>query len=149
MEKNQLLFPYSVEVAEGLESSKCQCCMEICRITHGFVYKNNDAHAIYYASWVVSHKDNCAYVALGIGDWDESTTEKDRLCFNLKIYSAAKEYQLFFIDPQEAPWKNNSLLGVKITKVEAKQHPLKEEVFQILNEIILSDQYLKDFLDHH
>ena len=42
MEKNQLLFPYSVEVAEGLESSKCQCCMEICRITHGFVYKNGN-----------------------------------------------------------------------------------------------------------
>ena len=127
---------YSVEIGENSESSTCYCCGQESEIGHGFVYKDGDAYAVYYAGWSVNHSDKKITIALAIGEWGDDSTYVDRTCFGLEAYEEEKDILFSVIDAEKSPWTDTDLLGKMLSRKDALKHPLIKETFVIAEHIV-------------
>lgn len=130
------MIKYNVEIGENSESSVCHCCGKESCVGHGFVYKESDAYAVYYAGWSTSHSEKKVTFALAIGEWGDDSVSNDRTCFGLEVYESGDEFLFRVIEPDESPWANTDLLGEMVSRSEALNHPLIREVFVITENII-------------
>lgn len=63
----------------------CNCCNnEIIRLTR-FVYKDQDAFAIYYLKFTKGHEDKHAIGIISIGDWERMMNQKIDLHFHFEF----------------------------------------------------------------
>ena len=138
---------YFIEVGENSNASVCKCCNEKSSKGHGFVYKNSDAYAVYYAGWSEAHDSKKVTLALALGEWGESSTTNDRTCIGLEAFETEHEIQFRVIDPDESPWPNTELMGSMLCRDKALAHPLLQEVFLISEEIIRNHSALKKYLN--
>ncbi|VAX06250.1 hypothetical protein MNBD_ALPHA03-1462 [hydrothermal vent metagenome] len=138
---------YDIEIGENYSPSTCHCCGKSGYTAHGFVYKNNDAYAVYYAAWSEMHVDKKVTLALAMGDWDEDKTSDDRTCFGIDVYEGDEEILFRVIDPEESPWLNTDLLGKMISRDEGVKHQLKSEAFSIAEEVIRNHGAIKSYLN--
>ena len=137
---------YDIEVGENKSSSTCHCCGKKSCVGHGFVYKNDDAYAIYYVGWSNSHPDKKVSMALAIGDWGDSATNDDRTCFGIEASEGNEEVLFRVIDPNESPWPNTDLLGQMLTRDKGLSHSLLKEVFVIAESVLRGHVALREYL---
>lgn len=137
---------FQLEIGENCKSSICHCCGRKSFIGHGFIYKDGDAYAVYYAGWAPSHSSMKVSFAIAIGKWDDNSTVQDRICFGLEAYEDKEEILLSVIDPPDSPWKNTELLGNMISRKEALHNPSIKEVFDITELIIRKHEAIKKYL---
>ena len=137
---------YDIEVGENKSVSTCHCCGKKSYVGHGFIYKNDDAYAVYYVGWSDAHPDKKVSIAIAIGKWDDDSTVDDRTCFGIEASEGADEIFLRVIEPDESPWSNTDLLGPMLTRDEALSHPLLKEVFVIAEVILRGHIALREYL---
>lgn len=137
---------YLVEIGENSSSSICDCCGVESLFGHGFVYKNSDAYAVYYASWSNSHPDKVVTLALALGEWGDNSTSDDRVCFGLDAFNGDTEFLLSIIDQNNSPWSKTELLGPMLTRQEALDHFLLDEVFSITERILEEHKSIEHYL---
>ncbi len=140
------MIKYDIEVGENKNASTCHCCGKKSCVGHGFVYKDDDAHAVYYASWSDAHPDKKVSIALAIGEWDDDSTTDDRICFGVEASEDKDEILFRVIEPSESPWPNTDLLGQMLTRDEGLSHPLLKEVFEIAESILRDHIALREYL---
>ena len=125
----------------------CVCCGgRTTRLTR-FVYRDGDAHAVYYASYSDKHPDRWVSVAISLGDWTDGSTEKDRVTFALRIRATADEYQTGVVDAALSPWNDVEILGRMLDRKEALKHPWIKEVFHLCDHIVMEDKAVRSYLD--
>lgn len=137
---------FSVEVGENEQPSRCDCCGASASTAHGFVYKNNQPYAVYYAGWADAHRDRGITFALAIGKWDEESGPHDRVCFGLEAYESKNEILLRVIGPEESPWGCTDLLGKMLSRQEALKDSLLKETYEITEAVIRHHLAIRDFL---
>lgn len=137
---------FNLEIGENCESSICHCCGRESYIGHGFIFKDGDAYAVYYAGWVPSHSEKKVSFAIAIGEWDDSSTVEDRTCFGLEAYEEKEEILFKIIEPADSPWNTTELLGKMISRDDALNNPLIKEVFDIVEHIIRNHDSIKKYL---
>jgi len=137
---------FQLEIGENSKSSICHCCGRKSFIGHGFIYKDGDAYAVYYAGWAPSHSPVKVSFAIAIGKWDDNSTVQDRICFGLEAYEDKEEILLRAIDPSDSPWKNTELLGNMISRGDALNNHSIKEVFDITEFIIRKHDAIKEYL---
>lgn len=137
---------YEFEIGENKSDSTCHCCGRRSCVGHGFVSKNKDAYAVYYAGWSEDHPYRKVNIALAIGDWDEDSTTDNRTCFGLEVLEDGDEISFKIVEPTESPWSNTDLLGPMLTRVEGLSHPLLKEVFLITENILRNHIALREYL---
>ncbi|CAD0008073.1 MULTISPECIES: hypothetical protein [Flavobacterium] len=125
----------------------CDCCNnETIKLTR-FVYKNEDAFAIYYLRFTKSHDDQFAIGIISIGDWGTDDEPKNRFSFPFRIWIGDNdEYQIGLMDKEESPW-NHKILGYILDRKEALDHPWIKEVFHITDHIVMEDKELIEYFD--
>ncbi|WP_151193815.1 hypothetical protein [Cysteiniphilum sp. JM-1] len=138
---------YSIEIGESKKPSKCFCCDHDSYTSHGFVYKNNKAYAVYYAAWSYSHIQKKITLAIAIGDWDDNSSSTDRICFGVEITDDNKNMNFHVIDPEESPWANTELLGKMIERKRALHSKFLTEIFTILEDVIHEDKAIKEYME--
>ncbi len=137
---------YDIEIGENKNASVCHCCNKNSCVGHGFIYKNDDAYAVYYVGWSDAHFDKKVGVALAIGEWDDDSTTDDRTCFGIEASEGEDEIYFSVIEPSESPWSNTDLLGSMVTRDEGLSHPLLQEVFEITEKILRDHIALREYL---
>ncbi|QTD48892.1 hypothetical protein [Sulfidibacter corallicola] len=137
---------YSVEIGENEEKSTCHCCKRISYNGHGFVYKDNDAYGVYYAAWSPEHEVKQVSFAISLGDWDSSSTIRDRTCFGFQITDDRDDVTFSAIGPESSPWPNSDLLGEMISRQSALIHPLFQEALLISEKVVRSHETISQYL---
>ena len=136
---------YDIEVGENKNASTCHCCGKDSFVGHGFIYKNDDAYAVYYVGWSNAHLDKKVSIALAISEWDDDSTTDDRTCFGIEVSEGEDEIYFSVIGPSESPWSNTDLLGPMITRNEGLSHPLLKEVFEIVEKVLRDHIALREY----
>lgn len=137
---------FDIEIGENFKSSLCDCCGRESNVGHGFVYRDGDAYAVYYASWAAGHPDKKVSFALAIGKWDDDSTSTDRTCFGLEAYEGKNEILFRVIEPEESSWAKTDLLGEMISRKDALNHSLLKEVFVIAEIVVRNHDAIRQYL---
>lgn len=139
---------YKIELGENRQNSVCQCCGKESARGHGFVYKNGDPYAVYYAAWSDQHEEKKISLAIAIGEWSDDSTNEDRTCFGVAATEDLSKSMINFgfINPDESPWPGTDLMGVMIDRNSSIQHPLSKEVMEICSEIAYCHPAISDYL---
>jgi len=73
--------------------SICECCGNVTVRLTRFVYRNGDAHAVYYAQYTSGHSEKRLSGLIGIGEWGEMGTPEERIAFPFQIWTDEKKLQ--------------------------------------------------------
>ena len=68
---------YTLEAGEYIYRLKCECCGKPKKRVFGFVSKDNDAHAVYYALLNVTEDKPRVGLTVSVGPWWENLQAKD------------------------------------------------------------------------
>jgi hypothetical protein len=137
----------SFEFEEPFLHGPCECCGGTTTRLTRFVYKDGDAHAVYYAQFTDGHAERVASAVISLGTWGEGGEPRDRLAFPLRLRSVDDQYQVMCVDADQSPWQDAEFLGRMLDREEALRHPWIKEVFHITDHMVLEDVPLKSFLD--
>lgn len=138
---------FDVEVGENHSSSVCHCCGHESNIGHGFVYKNGDAYAVYYAGWSKDHSDKKVSFAIAVGEWEDNSTINDRTCLGIEVYVDERGILYSAIDPDQSPWANTELLGKMISRKDALHFPFLQEIFGIAECVVRNHDAIREYLE--
>ncbi|MEH0156192.1 hypothetical protein V6R21_18730 [Limibacter armeniacum] len=125
----------------------CNCCdNKTVRLTR-FVYKDGDAHAVYYSQYTIGHKEKVVNGVLSLGKWWEGSTPADRIAFPFRIWMNEGEYLVGLMDKAECQWADVKNLGEMLDRKDGLEHPWIKEVFHITNHIVTEDEPIIDYLN--
>ena len=124
----------------------CECCgSETVSLTR-FVYKDGDAHAVYYAQYSRGHETDRINVIVSLGEWGNSATPNDRLAFPFRLWASEDNYNVALVDAAASPWSHVTFRGRLLDRTEALAHPWHNEVFHITDHMVSDDPEIKAFL---
>lgn len=83
-----------------------------------------------------------ARAIMGVGRFGEGTEPHQRVAFALRM----KPEGVMVVDALECDWPESDILGPKLTRDAALQHPLKGEVFRVIDELYANDESLRGHL---
>ena len=138
---------YKIEVGEDNQPSVCHCCDNESNTGHGFIYKNDDAYAVYYAGWSASHPDKVVSLAIAIGEWDDNSTTDDRTCLGIEAYENLNSIDFRVINPNESPWPSTDLLGEMFDRDQALSNKNLDDFYNIAELIVRNHDGIRDYLN--
>ena len=136
-----------IELEPPKESEPCDCCGGKTTALTRFVYRDNDAYAVYFARFSDNHPDRVVLATVSLGEWGDGTTPADRVAFALELRPGESTYDVAVIDSAQSPWKDARLIGRTLDRVEALAHSRISEVFHITDHMVVEDIPLKRYLD--
>ena len=140
----------SLEIGEARQPTVCECCGAAIESTHGFIYRDDDAFAVYQAAWCIGHPENQVNARIEIGgDWGDRDSRPEHTFFGLLIFQTPDETKFSMIEADESMWPPNGDEGQLLSRDAALSHPLKPEIFHIAEHIASEDVLIKTFLDEH
>jgi hypothetical protein len=136
---------YEIEVSEP-SVSHCDCCDGLTVRVTGFVCRQGEAFAIYYAEYSNIHPENEIALLVSIGEWGEESVPSQRAAFYCRVRPVDDSHQVTLGDVADSPWSDVELIGQKLTRAEALAHPLKTTAFELVDAACDEDVSLKGFL---
>ena len=124
----------------------CECCGNESVSLTRFVYKDGDAHGVYYARFTIGHEDKVVYGLISLGEWGEGSEPKDRRAFPFRIWTKGENYQVGLTNKEDSPWSHADFLGKMLDREEALKHPWIKEVFHITDHMVSDDALIVDYL---
>jgi hypothetical protein len=126
--------------------SVCECCGGRTTSLTRFVYKDENAHAIYYATFSDTHPAGFVNAVVSLGEWGEGSDASARLAVALQIRVGTKNSEVMVTGPDECPWRDAKIIGRILSREEALNHPWISEVFHISDHIVAEDEPVKRYL---
>ncbi len=106
-----------------------------------FVYKDNDAFAVYYAAFTPEHPEKIVSAMIGLGEWgDAEVSPEARVAFPFEIRATEDRFQVGMVDAEVSPWSQVTFLGSILNRDEALQHEWISEVFRITDCMVTEDE---------
>jgi hypothetical protein len=124
--------------------SLCECCGGTTTTLTRFVYRDGDAHAIYYARFSDNHPNASVDLLVSIGEHGEGTAEQDRVAFAMELRPGDG---VRVTDADESPWRDATVIGRILNRSEGLEHPLLREAFHIVDHAVLEDAPLRSYLE--
>jgi len=109
----------SIEFEEPTEST-CECCGNVTVRLTRFVYRDGDAHAVYYAQYTAGYDEKRLSGLLGLGEWGEARTPDKGVAF--RIWTDEKDFKLGLVNAADSPWSHVTSLGRILDREEALKH---------------------------
>lgn len=128
----------TIEVGREPQTRTCDRCGRSASDTMGFVYRDGDAYAIYYAV-LHRHEDTPQLdLAIGMGTWANDDSVADLSAF-LTVWSEADEIRFGFVDPAESVWANARLLQNRLAADEARSSEFRQAVLSVAELVVSED----------
>jgi hypothetical protein len=132
---------------EEPQLSVCECCGgRNTRLTR-FVYRNENAFAVYYAVFGDIHAERIVKAVISLGAWGEGAVSDQRRAFSIRIRSFDSRYEVMVTDADVCPWNGVDFIGRVLNRAEALSHQWINDVFQITDHIVVEDEPIKAYLD--
>lgn len=137
----------TIEQGPEQEPRYCECCRNKTLTVHGFVYRDNSAHAVYFASWTLAHPERGVTMAISLGEWGEGSSPENRRSVALECRTTEDQYQFMIIDPEQSPWGKSEFLGRMLPREKALDDSRIDEFFRIADHIVQEDPRVKAFVN--
>ena len=139
---------YTVELGEHVNSLICECCGQQKKRVWGFVSKDGNAHAVYYALLNVSEVHPRVGLSLSVGPWDDEDP-RGRSWIHMVIWVDPDTVHLQIVDPQQSnffPWESG---GKPLTAEQASVSSELEEFRSVANFIVRTDPAVMSYLERN
>ena len=136
-----------IELDPPKQSAPCPCCGGKTTSLTRFVYKDDDAYAIYYAKFSDNHPERIVTASVSIGEWDDDATPDQRIAFAVKLRATESEYEVSVVDAASSPWNDVAFIGRTLDRDEALAHPRINEIFHITDHMVVDDAPLVAYLN--
>jgi hypothetical protein len=133
-------------MGEEKATTICACCSSPMHQSHGFIYRNENPYALYFAAWIPGHSQPVADIAIGIAEWAKEPKPEEVLAISLHVQASDNSLEFMFVDPTESAWQHSALLGQLLPREEALQHISKKDFLHIAEHIIQDDRRIRHFL---
>jgi len=137
---------FTVELGDQRPSHRCPDCGAENEVTHGFIYRDTDAFALYHGMFSRAHYDRGVSLRIIVGDWSEGASADSRLSFGVEVRSGAKDYEFMLVGADSSAWPDSNLSAAMLTREQALVHPFKQEIFHAAEHIIHEDPRIRAFL---
>jgi hypothetical protein len=137
----------TIEFEPPKESAPCECCGGKTTSLTRFVYRDGDAYAIYYATFVDNHPDRVVVATVSLGEWGEGSTPEQRVAFAMELRTDESEYQVVLIDAERSPWRGADFIGRTLDRSEALEHQWVKEAFQVTDHMVTDDEPIRSYLN--
>ena len=138
---------YEVTAHQSHEGSPCADCGAFERTVWGFVKKDGDSFAVYYARWQINHRERGLKLLVSIGGWGKDGDEKDRRAVAFDCQVSGKRPAFDTIDAATLAWSEKVALGQKLSKADAAAAPeLEAEARAIAERIVQHDERVRAFV---
>lgn len=137
---------YEIEMSEP-STSHCDCCGGLSVRLTRFVYRNGDAFAIYYAAYSNNHPGNELAMLVSLGEWGEDSDPSQRTAFYCRVRPTDDSYEVMLGDADQSAWSDVAIIGEKLSRERARQHPWTKTAFEVLDEAFVQDRSLRGFLE--
>lgn len=137
----------TIEFEPPRESEPCECCGGRTTALTRFVYRNGNAHSIYYARFSNNHPERVVLATVSIGEWGENSTPEQRVAFALQLRSSDGDYQVGLLDARDSPWRDARVIGRTLNRDEALKHPFVKEAFHVTDQMVVDDLPIHEYLN--
>ena len=129
----------TLELGQEKPPSTCECCGNLLRSVHGFVYESMDAYAVYLACWTEGHAENGISLAISLGEWSDDAGPEQRMSVGLECRAASDQYTYSILEPTASPWRKTKFIGQMMTREQALKSELKDEFLRAAKYVTLND----------
>jgi predicted methyltransferase MtxX (methanogen marker protein 4) len=137
---------FEIELTEPKHST-CRCCGGTMTNLTRFVAKDGLPFAIYYATFADNHRENGVLAAIGIdNDWQEIESES-RVAFACRLWTNGDDYVTSITDKVDSPWSESKVLGRILDRDEALANELVDEVYHLVDHILVEDIVIREFFE--
>ena len=127
----------SIELSGSHDFGPCDCCGSNSRTVWGYVYRGNDAEAVYYVHWSLGKvAEHGAHFDLIIGQWGEGSEDTDRQTVSLEFQPGLG---VMVIDAGPRKIATERIAGKALSRDEVIGTPLAQQAFDIFDAIWLQD----------
>ena len=133
-----------IEFEEPTES-RCECCGNTTVRLTRFVYRDGDAHAVYYAQFTKQHEDRRVSGLISLGPWGEGASASERVAFPFQIWTEKDNFQVGLVNAENSPWSQVTIMGRILSRDEALEHEWIAEVFHITDHMVVDDRQITDY----
>jgi hypothetical protein len=100
----------------------------------------------YYANWSEGHPDRGVQILLGLGNFVDGSSSSERSMIAVDCRMGNDRPQYMVLDASKIQLDEEASLGKGLTREEFLNHPLKNEVFKVLDQITADDKRIKTAL---
>lgn len=138
-----------IEPSNESRAFLCDHCHQMYGATRGFVYRDESAHAIYYAALHDCAASAAIYLAIGIGESkEEDGIFGDVRSVTFRVEPTETGVDLNALDARESPWAQARTLGTMMNRDEALAHETFTEFLHIADHIVAEDRVIAEYLAH-
>ena len=112
-----------------------------------FVSQDNDAFAVYYAAFSVDHAEKKVVGVVSLGEWWNDEVPESRVAFAFEMWPDNDNYNVGIINANESDWADVNIIGRKLSRDEALEHPWLNEVFHITDHMTDEDPEIIAFFE--
>jgi len=123
----------------------CECCGKTTVRLTRFVYRDGDAHAVYYAQYTPQHAEKRISGVIGLGKWGESATPENRMAFPFEIWTDEDNFKVGLVNAKTSPWSHVTFLGRILNREEALKHEWISDVFHITDQMVTVDKEIANY----
>jgi hypothetical protein len=137
---------YTLELGEYLWRLKCECCGETKKRIFGFVSRDGDAHAVYYALLNVTEEKPRVGLTVSVGPWWGDTNPSERKWIHAEVWPDEDGIHMSVREPQQSnfyPWPKG---GVAMDAEEAKKSDAMQEIWAVADFIVEEDPAISSYL---
>jgi len=136
-----------LEPGELREAAACDCCGAQSCTTFGFVYRDDDAHAVYYAGWSNGHPGRGVSLVIAVGEWADGSSPSDRVAIGVRAVPTPSSVNFTVLEPSESPWSETPLLGKMLGREQALTHRVYADAIRVAEHVARNDPHVRRFLD--
>jgi hypothetical protein len=138
---------FTIELGDGSVFATCECCGAKSPSVVGYVHREDDAFAAYYAGWTEGHRGTRISLIIGVGRWDDDATPADRRSFGLRCWLDGGEIRFEVEDPASSRYGTNTFLGAMLARSAALADPEISAVLHAAEHIAQDDPRVRAALE--
>ncbi len=137
---------FSLELGNEVSNITCHCCGKPFKSVCGFIKRNGDAYAVYFATLQTGHDDTTVGLTISIGKWWDDTALNERHWILLTVRPSRTQFDMTIEEPASSRHANLKPLGIALSRDEALRSDLKEEFFAVADYVVIEDPAVNSYL---
>ncbi len=130
---------FRLDPERGVSTQRCDRCGAEYRVITGFVFREDDAFAVYKAALHTHAGDNEAWIDVILGSWGEGQ-EATHLTFGCRVgpFGEGGDYACSLV-AAAVPYSESPLFGRKLDRDEALGHPWLPDFWAVVDFLLVED----------
>lgn len=137
---------FTLELGDEASNRTCHCCGEQYQSVAGFIKKDDDAYAVYFATLQTGHPDITVGLIVSIGKWWDDAALDERHWIYLTVKPSPENFNMRIEEPSCSPHSDFKPLGIALTREEALASSMKEDFFAVADYIVDGDPAVNSYL---